>query len=116
MIHKIIYALILSLATSGALLAAPNQTQTGKSVKSQQQVAMKGKLDGVNLAEGFIVANDIRFNIDISTRVYDQAGGLLAKKNLRAGQTLDMYFRVPTAPLSSARQAILEKIIITKEP
>jgi len=112
MTHRIIYALILLLATGGPIFAAPDQIQTGNPPPARQAV-MKGKLDGVNLAEGYIVANDIRFYIDISTRVYDRSGGLLAKQNLKIGQTLDMYFRIPTAPLPSGRQAILEKIVIT---
>ncbi len=116
MTHRIIYALILLLATGGSIFAAPHQTQADRLSPPSRQAAMKGKLDGVNLAEGYIVANDIRFYIDVSTRVYDQRGGLLTKKNLKIGQALDMHFRIPTAPLTRGRQAILEKIVITREP
>jgi len=113
MTHRIIYALILLLATSGSVFAAAEHMQSNKPSHAPRQIAMKGKLDGINLAEGYIVANDIRFYIDVSTRVYDHKGGLLTRRNLKIGQHLDMYFRVPTAPLSNGRQAILEKIVIT---
>ena len=77
---------------------------------ADNKVVMEGTFNNANIQAGYIVANDMKFTVDNTTRVYDAQSQLRSLKSLKPGQQLEMQFREPSSQIKSVADMVLDKI------
>lgn len=77
---------------------------------ADNKVVMKGAFNNANIQAGYIVANDMKFTVDNTTRVYDAQGQLRSLKSLKPGQQLEMQFRERSSHVKNVSDMVLDKI------
>lgn len=98
LMNAMVSVLIVSLLTLPPAPAAPAKLPGG------------GKVDEVNLQDGFLLVDDIRFGLIPATRVYTATGSLGTSQQLRKGMRVRINLVEPTG---SGRPVISEIQIIS---